>query len=55
MNGSLSTNITKPQGYKAKSKCWGSATPSNGKLSYQMMKEREKHNGKGALSMVRYK
>jgi hypothetical protein len=23
MGGSLSTNATQPQGYKAKSKCWG--------------------------------
>lgn len=32
MNGELSANYVKPQGYKPKSKCWGSAVPASGKI-----------------------
>lgn len=32
MNGVLSANIVKPQGYKPKSKCWGTTVVASGKI-----------------------
>ena len=32
MNGGLSTNVVKYQGYKPKSKCWGNTIASQGKI-----------------------
>lgn len=32
MNGVLSANVVKPQGYKPKSKCWGTTVVTSGKI-----------------------
>lgn len=54
MNGGLSANYVKPQGYKAKSKCWGAAVPMTGKI----VKEPGQVNrdtGKSLFSIMKYK
>jgi hypothetical protein len=53
MNGVLSTNIVKHQGYKSKSKCWGSSTiASQGKIENELRQE-AKNNGKLFFSMLK--
>ncbi len=32
MNGTLSANVVKSQGYRPKSKCWGAPVVSHGKI-----------------------
>ena len=54
MNGGLSANYVKPQGYKAKSKCWGAPVPMSGKIVKEHGQS-TRDTGKSLFSIVRYK
>lgn len=60
IGGSLSTNTTKHQGYKPKSKCWGATLVSSGKLNAQTNKNgiflnaNINQNAKNIFSMMKY-